>query len=367
MTFAELTRLRTRTELRDALLTRLGAAGFPVTSWPLGGVARTLVEGVAQGIADLWLAVAAIARGMLLDRAEHDWLTELARSHYDVARQPATFTQGYVRLTAVSGAGPYTISPASLVVSDGTRTFRSTNALALTLAVGGTLDVPVQAEAAGADSNVPSVSVLVTPALAGVDVASPAWGGGATWRTADGVDEEGDASVRARCRARWSTLGRGATLAAYAYLATTCPNAPGVTRAAVVPGPGDGTVRVYLATASGVASPAEVAAVQAYLDVRAPITDAPAAHAATAVPVTVTLAVQATDVSTANRARIETALGALQANLALGQRLDIGALYHAAYQAEGVRNATLTSPAADVVVSDDALAVMTWTVTMVAP
>lgn len=367
MTFADLIRLRTRTELRDALLARLGGAGFPVTSWPLGGVARTLVEGAAQGAADLWLAVASVARGMLLDRAEGDWLTELARSHYDVQRQPAAFARGYLRLTAVSGAGPYTIAPAALVASDGTRTFRSTNATALTLPAGGTLDVPVQAETAGADGNVPTVSVLVSPALAGVDVSSPAWGGGATWRTADGVDEEGDASVRDRCRARWATLGRGAALAAYAYLATTCPAAPGVTRAAVVPGPGDGTVRVYLATASGVASPGEVAAVQAYLDVQAPVTDAPEALAATAVPVTVTMTVQATDTGAANRERVESALVALQQSLALGQRLDIGALYHAAYQAEGVRNVTLASPAADVVVSAEGLALMTWTVTMAAP
>ena len=207
LTFADLIRLRTRNELRDALLAELSTRGFPVTSWAAGGVARTLVEGVAQGAADLWLAVSAISRGSLLQYAEGDWLTELARSHYQVERIEATFAEGYVRLTAIGGAGPYSLAPAAVLVSDGTRLYRATNTTTLTVPLGGSVDVPVRAEVAGAVGNQPTLNVLVSPALAGVDATSPAYGGGSTWRTQDGRDAETDADLRTRCRARWSTLG----------------------------------------------------------------------------------------------------------------------------------------------------------------
>lgn len=367
LTFADLIRLRTRDELRDALLGELATRGFPVTSWGLGGVARTLVEGVAQGTADLWLGVAAIARGMLLDYAEGDWLTELARSHYDVPRIEATRAEGYIRLTAVPGAGPYNLAAASVVVSDGTRLYRSTNAATLVLPAGGFVDVPVRADGAGSAYNVPTVTGLVVPALAGVDATSPAYGGGATWRTRDGRDAETDADLRTRCRSRWSTLGRGATADAYVYLATTAPAAAGVTRARVVVGPGDGTLTVYLATTSGVASLLEAAAVQTHLNGQHPVTDVPTATPATAIPVTVTLTVRTPDTSSTNAARVGDALSALQRSLGLGARVDVGALYHAAYHATGVRDVTLSSPTADVVVADNEVAVLSWTVTLVAP
>ena len=366
LSLASLLRARTQTELRDAMLSALGAAGFPVTSWRVGGTARTLVELVAAGTLDAWNLASAIAQGGLLEYAAGDWLTALALSHYATTRAVATFAAGYVHLVA-SGAGPYTIAPAALVVSDGVRFYRSTNATALTLPANGTLDVPVRAEGVGTDYNRPTLNVLVSPALPGVTLTSPAWGSGATWRTADARDEEGDASLRARCRARWSTLGRGATLDAYAYLATTCPAAPGVTRAAVVPGSGDGTVTVYLATASGVASPSEVSAVDAYLATRKPATDAVSVLSAVAVPVDITATVVTRDTSTANRALITDALGALQRRLALGEDLDVGALYAALYAAREVVDVTLSAPTGDTAVPANGLAVLSWTLTLEGP
>jgi phage-related baseplate assembly protein len=290
-----------------------------------------------------------------------------ARSHFDITRSPATYATGYVRLTAAAGVGPYFVGPATLVVSDGVRLFRSTNTAQVTVPAGGSVDIPVRAEGAGSLYNAPSLTALVSPALAGVTVSSPAWGSGATWRTADGRDEETDADLRVRCRARWATLGRGATIEAYRYLATTCPDAPGVTRAGVVPGPGDGTVAIYLATTSGPASAGEATAVAAWLVPRSPATDRVSVAPATAVPVVITATITTRDTSDANRARVVDALMALQRALALGQLVDLGVLYAACYAATDVVDVDLSSPTADTPVATSAIAVLSWTITLVAP
>lgn len=367
LSLASLLRPRPRTEVRDGLLAALGAAGFPVTSWRSGGTARTLVEVIATGVTEAWTLAATVTRGMLLDLSEGDWLTALAWSHYRIERASATWTVGYVRLTALAGVGPYVIPAAGLVVSDGTRFYRSTHGAALTLAAGGTLDVPVRAESPGASYNVPALSALVSPALPGVTLTSPAYGSGSTWRTADGRDTETDRDLRDRCTARWSTLGRGATLDAYRYLATTCPTAPGVTRAAVVTGPGDGTVYVYLATSSGAASGGEASAVAAWLDLLKPATDTVTVAPATAVAVAIVATVRTRDTSGTNLARITDALGALQARLGIGDDVDLGALYTACYAALDVVDVSVTAPTGDTVIAPSSIATLTWTVTLEAP
>jgi phage-related baseplate assembly protein len=232
-------------------------------------------------------------------------------------------------------------------VSDGTRYYRSANATSVTVPAGSYVDVPVRAEGAGAAYNQPAVNVLVSPALPGVAVTSPNYGAGSSWRTADGRDEETDADLRARCVARWATLGRGATEAAYRYIATSCPAAPGVTRAAVVAGPGDGTLTLYLATSSGPASPTEVSLVAAWLAPLKPLTDVASVVAATAAPVSIVGTVKTRDTSAANLARITDALTVLQTSLGIGDDVDLGALYSACYAARDVVDVDLSSPAGD--------------------
>ena len=366
-TLASILAPRTAAQLRDAMLATLGAAGFPVTSWREGGTARTLVELAAEGTAQAWALAAAVARGALLVYAEGDWLTELARSHFDVARSPATFTRGYVRLTAAPGAGPYNIPAGALVVSDGARYYRGTNASTVVGPAGSYVDVPVRAEGAGSAYNRPALDVLVSPALPGVAVTSPAYGAGSSWRTADGRDEETDVDLRARCVARWATLGRGATEAAYRYLATSCPDAPGVTRAAVVPGPGDGTLTLYLATSSGPASPTEASLVAAWLAPLKPLTDVAAVAPAAAAPVSIVGTVRTRDTSAANLARITDALTALQTSLGIGDDVDLGAVYAACYAARDVVDVDLSSPAADTAVSPHAVATLAWSIALESP
>lgn len=328
------------------------AEGLPTTAWQAGSVPRTLLKADATALADLHSTQAAIAKGAFLDDAEGAWLTLHAASRFQVTRVAATFTEGVISVTVASGAGPHTISPAGLLVSDGTRRWRSTNTSAVTVTSASPTNITVRAEGSGSAYGVVNgtITILVSPALAGMSVNNPIYASG-TWVTLSGADEESDASVRTRCRARWSTRGRGANLDAYVYWATTCPDASTITRAKAVPGSGDGTLVVYVAQATAVPGSGQVAAVQAWVDAQKPVTDTPTVTAATAATTTVSGTVRfsaATYDTTAARTAIENAVTSYITGRAFGDVVDLGAIYHAIYGATaGIADVDLLNPGAD--------------------
>lgn len=353
------------------------AEGLPTTAWQPGAVPRTLLKADATALADLHATQAAIAKGAFLDDAEGPWLTLLAASKYLVTRVAAVFCRGYVRVTVASGAGPYTIPAAGLLVSDGARRWRSVNATAITITSAAPADVLVEAEGSGADYNVATGSVittLVSPALAGVSVANPAYASG-TWITRSGAAEESDASLRQRCRDRWGAQGRGGNDAAYRYWARTGHGVEAqVTKAQVVWGAGDGKVTVWLAGPSGEVASGDVATVKAWVEANKPGTDDTTTGAdsgiksAVAIPVSLlaTVTVAAASDSTANRARATDALATYFAALDIGEDVDLGRLYEAIYAAAGVIDADISQPSADVSINNGEIATITATITWVA-
>ncbi len=343
--------------------------GLPTSSWQPGSVPRTLLRADATALADLHLTQVAIARGAFLDEASGGWLTLLAASRFQVTRTGAVFCRGYVRVTVATGAGPYTIPAAGLLVSDGLRRWRSVNAAPVVITSAAPVSVLVEAEGSGTAYNVAvgAITTVVSPALAGVSVTNPAYAGG-TWITRAGASEESDASVRERCRARWSTLGRGATDAAYEYHARTGHAAEAqVTRAKVVWGPGDGTLTVFLAGPAGAVSSSVELVVGDWIRAQKPGTDHPTVRSAEAVvvPVVATVTVTAATDSPLNRARATDALAAYFASLAIGEAVDQGRLYQCLYAAAGVLDADLTLPAADVPVNTGQVATPSVTITWV--
>jgi uncharacterized phage protein gp47/JayE len=364
-TYAALQTATTADAYLTQLLATLAANGFPATAWQSGNAGRTLARADAEALAELRAVVADVVKGGFLDTATGDWLTLLAAGVFDLDRIAATYAIGEVTLTCSASAGPYNITAAGLVVSDGTRRWRSTNAGLLTLASGGTLTVAVKAESPGTAYNVSgtTITVITSPALAGVTVSSVS-----SWLTTTAVDDETDAALRARCRLRWSTLGRGANLDAYEYNALNAGQSS-VTRAQTVPGGGDGTLTVYIAQSAATATGPQVAAVQAYIDSVAPVTDAPTVTAATAVTVSVTatIYVLAASDSTANRTLATDALSAYINGLDLGDAtVDVVKLGAAIYAAAGIRDVDVVTPAADVTISAGQVAVpgaysLTWT------
>lgn len=284
-TYTELIDPKTAVLLRDELLDRLEQAGFPITSWVAGGAARTLVQIDVTTLAELYGIVAQIGKGWSLDDAAGGWLTLHAWSRYRVARILATFAKHSVTLTAASGAGPYSITAGQLVLvnSQGIR-FRSTNSTTQTVAHGTPLTLTVQAETAGVKGNT-APSALITPALAGVTMA---WGS----LTLSAVDQELDPPLRQRCRDKWPTLAVGqGPQGAYRFWLTSAVDgdgAPcGITRVAFPTPPGDGTVPVWVAGASGQISAPQLTAARAYVEERRPHTDTPGINHATVVNVDV--------------------------------------------------------------------------------
>lgn len=343
----------------NELAARLSAEGFPVTAWQVGNAGRTLTRVDASALADLRAIVAAVCRGGYLDESSGAWLTLLAKGVFDLDRVPAIFMTGVVTVSCAGGAGPYTIAPAGLVVTDGTRRWRSTNTTNITVPSGDSALVRVRAEAAGTDYNVSgsAITTIITPASAGLSVSAAS---GAAWRTTEGATEESDATLRTRCRGRWSTLGRGANVDAYVYWCTNVAAAPTITRAKTVPGSGDGTITVYIAQATSAASSPQIAAVQSAIDLQKPITDSVTVEAAGAYPIVVTGTVvfrSATFNTTDATSAIEAALRAYVTSKGFGDTVDLGGIYAAIYgAAPGVVDVDLSSPSGDTVLGVDKIA-----------
>lgn len=364
-TLADLLTPRTRQQWRDLLLNELRDAGFAVGLAPSGDNRRNVVEFFAAGLAKVDEVVGKVAAGAFLDTALGDWLDLRARSGFDVEPKVATMTTGTVRLTCAATAGPYVINPGQVWVgraaAGATPARRYQNTTGGALPSGGTLDVQVSAEHPGSAYNIgPGQINQVFSGLPGVSVTNPG-----IWITTPGTDEEAPEPLRQRCRDRWATLGRGATDAAYRYLATTASSE--VTRVKVAAVPGDGTLRLYLAGPLGGASGGAVTTVQAALDALKPLTDRPTAVAATNTTVAVlgTVYVRAAQLA-AVQAAVERERLVMQASLDIGDPVDLAELNAILKRPRdvnglvvpGVTDVDLTSPTGDTTVATSAVAVL---------
>lgn len=364
-TLAELLTPRTRPQWRDLLLNELRDAGFAVGLAPSGDNRRNVVEFFAAGLAKVDEVVAKVAAGAFLETALGDWLDLRARSGFDVEPKAATMTVGTVRLTCAPTAGPYVINPGQVWVgraaAGSTPARRYQNTTGGTLPSGVTLNVQVSAEAPGSAYNLGNGQITqVFSGLPGVSVTNPG-----IWITTPGTDKEAPEPLRQRCRDRWATLGRGATDAAYRYLATTA--SAEVTRVKVAAVPGDGTLRLYLAGPLGGASGGAVTTVQAALDALKPLTDRPTAVAATNTTVAVlgTVYVRAAQLA-AVQAAVERERLVMQADLGIGDPVDLAELNAVLRRPRdangqvvpGVTDVDLTSPTGDTTIASTAVAVL---------
>jgi hypothetical protein len=203
LSLEELTEPVSKDEQLTTLLELATLAGFPATAWNEGDVPRTLLEIEAETLSRLTVLVSLIAKGGLLDKAEDDWLTLLARSVFDVERLATVRTRGDAILACIPTAGPYTIAVGAMVASDASgKQFR--NVTGGTLTAGGTLTLSWEAEVGGAAYNIPAgtLTILKTP-LAGVTISNPVVPPATTWTRS---------SARAARRSgRRSDLGRRPT------------------------------------------------------------------------------------------------------------------------------------------------------------
>jgi uncharacterized phage protein gp47/JayE len=351
--------------VKARLLAGLRTVGFPVDSWSAFSVPRALLEVFSTALADVTLRIANVAKLGFLRYARGDWLTVLAREVYDVERSPAVATVGAMQLAAAATAGPYDFAPGDFVAA-APNGLLYRNRDAATLPRGGTLaGVIFVAESPGAAYDLVPAGAPITLAtpMPGVTIANPADPSTGTWIVLQGADEESDESLRARCAARWSTLGAGGNDDAYAYWARSA--SPEIVRVRVrsayrLPG----QVTIVVAGASGPASSGAIAAAQALIDPPSHLGKAPNCVdvfvvGATPVPVTVagTVTVEAGKLDVA-RAGVFDALGALQGALDIGGVVRRAKVIEVVMDQAGVIDVELSSPAANVAIADDAMAVL---------
>lgn len=195
-------------------------------------------------------------KATFLDGAEGDDLTTLADDHWNVQRKIAIEATGEVtfsRATSDNGAG--TILAGTVVETETGVQFITDSDVAYGATETGDKTVTVTAILTGPGGNVdPGTITKITSDVfdSNITVTNSA-------RMAGGADEESDDDLRARVRARPSTLQRG-TLAALEFAAI---NVPGISLATATDDESTGLVSVYVSDSNGGSSPAMVTKAQA--------------------------------------------------------------------------------------------------------
>jgi hypothetical protein len=247
----QLFRALTPAEVKASIYRLLSATGLPVTSWQEGAVVRTIIAVIATVFAGFTSAISEFVKSGFLDTATGGWLTLLAFFVYNVTRIEATFATGKVRLTN-AGGGIYALDPGDLVVRNPATNTTFVNTEAVTLQAvgdpGAVRDVAIRAfEVGAASTSAPGQITELVTTLLGVTVTNLS--------PVIGQDAEGDPAVRQRCRDALGMLSPNGPRTAYEFLAKSAKRADGtsvgITRVKVPLPPGDGTLQVIVATASG--------------------------------------------------------------------------------------------------------------------
>jgi uncharacterized phage protein gp47/JayE len=295
-----------------------------------------------------------IVRQVIYDTAESEYL-ERWSSIWGIYRLPAAYATGSVTLAGASGS----VVPAGTVLTraDGAE-FSTDDEVTFS---GTTATASVTALEAGQDGNTAAAAKLtITTPVAGVEASATVDSNGLT----QGADVETDAALRARLLSRIRQPPHGG--ASHDYLAWAL-EVPGVTRAWVYPqelGAGTVTVRFVRDNDAAIFPDAgELAAVQAYIDERRPVT----AQVTVTAPIAAPLDFTFTSISPSTAA-VKAAVEAELADLISRESEPGGTLYlshirAAISAAVGENNYMMTAPSADVANSTGymtTLGTVTW-------
>ncbi|MBP2314891.1 baseplate J/gp47 family protein [Azospirillum soli] len=292
-----------------------------------------------------------VARQILPPTADTDVLERHA-AWWGIARKPATAASGLTTLMAAEG----TVIPAGTVLQRiGAGDYRSA---AEAVALSGVASVEVEAAFTGTLGNLPAGArlQLVSPIAGAQGVATVV-------EVSGGADAETDADLLARLQDRVRQPPHGGNRHDYEAWAL---EVPGVTRAWVYRHrQGLGTVGIAFVMdgrVSIIPTPDEVAAVQAYIDERRPVTSEAVVFAP--IPDPLNLTIRVSPDSTAVREAVEAELRDFVAREAEpGGTLHLSRLREAISSAAGEFRHELIAPLAEVVASAGHIAVpgaITW-------
>lgn len=264
--FSDLISKKTLQDWKTSILNISTLVGFNVTNWAEGGFSRTMLALFATLYTTSSDVVRLLAASAFLETAEGAWLKFLAKQVFNVDAIEATYASAVDGITLTNtGGGLFIYDPGDVIVSNGTKTFKSTSGGTLSPGPGTTLKLDLIAEEAGSGSNagIGTITTMITTSL------------GVTCTNAValvGLDEESTDQLRQRCRDSVGARSIGGIKNAYAYYAKsarqTNGTSIGVTRVGPLPPSGDGTLTIYIAGASGAISGPDVAIVQDIFDKR---------------------------------------------------------------------------------------------------
>jgi uncharacterized phage protein gp47/JayE len=272
-------------------------------------------------------------RQIFPDTADSDYLERHAGLR-GLTRKTATLATGTITFSGTVGS-PVPIGTEAKTAAG----LAYVTTAADTIGAGGTVTIAAQASALGAASNQAATTALtLTSAPSGVLSSA------AIVSMTGGTDVETDAELLARLLFRLRNPPCGG--AAHDYYSWAM-NVSGVTAAYVYPNRrGLGTTDVIILTSGGLASPALVAAVKAYIDTQCPVQADFIAFAPTAVPVNVTAALTlAAGYTLASvTATINSALSAYFASLKPGDTAYLNRIRAIISDTAGVVDFNLTAP-----------------------
>lgn len=307
----------------------------------------------SAGVHGLYGYLQWLSRQMFVDTCEAEFLDRRG-AIVDLPRKLAARATGSAVLTGSDG----TPVPAGtlLVRTDGVRYVVTASGTI----IAGTATVPCEASEAGAGGNFSAGTLSLLVAVAGLNSSVSLSGAGFV----GGADIETDEPYRARILARLRKPPMGG--AAHDYVAWALA-VPGVTRAWVYPlelGLGSVVVRfVRDNDASLIPDAGEVAAVQAYINTRKPVTAAVTVVAPIAQSLNFTIAGLSPDTPEVRAAVVAELRDLLQREAEPNGTILISHIREAISSAAGESNHTLVSPAADVLHTGGKMAVMgavTW-------
>lgn len=326
---------QTADEILAASLELCSLLGLAVTSWRVGDPMRTLLRTQARKLESLDAVRNEYARSSFLSTAEGDMLTLRGLDVYNVEREEQTFATPTVTVDN-AGGGYFEIDAGGLVFSSTVTgaTYVNQSAVVINPLETG-VDILLIAEVGGSEGSaaLDDVDTIVSPTLTGVTAV--------TSTASAGVDAQSDEGVKEQCLASLGALSPDGPADAYEYVARNADltGVEGITRALAAGDSSDGTVTVYVGTATAAVAAPELADIQAAVDVWAqPLcTDA---TVASMTPVSLTSTFTIVPAAPGAQAQVETDLDAYYADWDHG---DTGGLVARDALAAIVRAAVLTA------------------------
>lgn len=361
--------LPTMDGLMEEVKADLTADGFPLTNYKPGGVFYTLLRIALQPKIDLIRLARTMLGNMFVSHAQGSWL-ELKGGDFALKRKEATKATGVITLSRTVNYPAVRIAKGHVfktgLDASGTE-LRYLATAPVVLQNGQTsCTVPVEAELPGSVYNVPAATITYSLThIESITTITNAEG----WLTSEGSDQEELEAYRSRLLNIWADK---AVIPVRQTYQNACEAVPGVLFARVVDTQprGQGTIDVIITSTAGAATEALLAQVTAAIAAIKGPYDNFQVTSSTTVPQDVTVVLKL-PANLSDEGIIDKAKAIIAKAIQVGKGRNLNELYvnDLVYMLRSgiptLRNVTVTTPAADVVLdADKVITLGTTTVTI---